>query len=154
MAAPATAPPPAAAAYYRALPPASELAVAPRPTITLGYQGRLLSGSIAIRPRVFAPVPSPSQSSGYYAPETMPQPRSGDDYRYDGGPNRPVPMPSPDPISPTDPVPMTIPALHRVSLDRTPKKVTYPAYGGDAQPKRPTPANTVVDPLFVKRTAN
>jgi hypothetical protein len=147
--APATAPPPAAA-YYRALPPATDFAAAPRPSIVVGFQGRLFGGSIALRPGIRAAAPAYDYSP---APtERMPQPRSDDSYRYDGGPNRPVPMPTPDLIPPTDPVPMTVPALHRVGLDRTPKKVAYPAYGDrPATTPRPT---VVVDPLLVKRTAN
>ena len=56
-------------------------------------------------------------------------------------------MPVPDLTPPTDPIPMTVPALHRVGLERSPKKVAYPAYG-----ERPVTRPAVVDPLLVKQT--
>jgi hypothetical protein len=134
-------------AYYQAPPAATEYSAAPsRPAISVGYQGRLFSGSIVIRPGARAAAPAVDYSP---APvERAPQPRANDSYRYDGGPSRPVPMPAPDLVPPTDPVPTTVPALHRVGLDRLQKKVTYPAYG-----ERPATRPTVVDPLLVKRTA-
>ena len=79
----------------------------------------------------------------------MPLPRSDETYRYDGGPTQPVPMPVPDPISPTDPVPTTVPALHRVVMERSRRNVNYPAYGEKPVKKSPTK-----DPIFVKQTIN
>jgi hypothetical protein len=142
-----TGPPPAAgpaAYYYSPAPPSVSVAVS-RPTITVGYQGRFFSGAVAIRPgaRFAAPARQADEPAEY-----GPMPRSNDSFRYDGGPARTVPMPSPDPVSPADPVPTTVPALHKVMLERSRPKVNYPAYG-----EKPAKKPAVIDPLLVKRNA-
>ena len=81
--------------------------------------------------------------------EAAPPPRRSGNYRYDGGPSQAVPMPSPDPINATDPVPTTVPALHRVMWERSRTKVTYPAYGEPPAAKAATSP-----PLLVKRADN
>jgi hypothetical protein len=148
----ATVPPPTAPMtyYYPSAPAAPEVvAVAPaqypssRPSIIVGYQGRLLSGAITIRPGArLAGLARPTADPT----EIMPPPRSDDTFRYDGGPNRTVPMPVPDPVAPTDPVPTTVPALHRVMMQQSRPVVNYPAYG-----EKPAKKTVVVDPLLVKR---
>jgi hypothetical protein len=147
-------PPPApgpAAYYYQPNRFAPEtIAVAPtpsmvitRPSIVVGYQGRLFSGSIALRPLAarLGAIAAPT----YDRTEVAPRPRTDDTYRYDGGPSRTVPMPTPDPVSPTDPVPTTVPALFRVQMERSRSKVSYPAYG-----EKPASKPKIVDPLLVK----
>jgi hypothetical protein len=141
--APEIAPPPAPATYYRPLPPAREpvaVAAAPRPTIVVGYQGRFFNGAIAIPLGSRAAALSLPPAA---MPERSPPPRPTDSFRYDGGPTSPVPMPGPDVMPPTDPVPTTVPALHRVMMERSRPKVKFPAYG-----ERPA----TVDPLLVKWT--
>jgi len=110
----------------------------------VGYQGRYFGGSIAIRPaaRLARPTERAPQPSDYAPP---PQPDGG--YRYDGGPARPVPMPVPDPVDPSDPVPATVPALQRVRFERSRPNVTYPGFG-----ERPA-VKTAADPILVKRSA-
>jgi hypothetical protein len=150
---PVTAPPPPrprAAAFqnqpYRRL---ESLAMAPRmpalirPSIVVGYQGRYFSGSVVLRPGARAGM---SASPGLDRSEVAPTPRPDDTYRYDGGPSLPVPMPVPDPISPIDPVPTTVPALHRVMMRRSAPTVSFPAYGD-----KPASKTAVVEPLMVKR---
>jgi hypothetical protein len=151
---PTMAPPPAAgpASYYYPPPRIPEtFAVAPRlnptgrPVVVVGYQGRIFNGTVAIRPA--ARFAAPTQPY-YGGSEMMPPPQPNDRYRYDGGPNRPVPMPVPDPVSPTDPVPTTVPALHRVMIQQQARpKVNYPAYG-----EKPANKQKIVDPLMVKLT--
>jgi hypothetical protein len=150
-----TPPPPTAPMtyYYPSAPATREtVAVAPmpypssRPSIVVGYQGRLFSGTIAIRPGArLAGLARPAAEDT----EVMPTPSSNDTFRYDGGPSRTVPMPVPDPVSPTDPVPTTVPALHRVMMERSRPQVNYPAYG-----EKPAKRPVVVDPLLVKRMGN
>jgi hypothetical protein len=147
--APMTAPPPAAgpATYY--YPPVQSpepitTAPTPRPAIVVGYQGRFFGGSIVIRPaaRLARPTERAPQPSDF-APPPQPDGR----YRYDGGPARPVPMPLPDPVDPTDPVPATVPALQRVRFERSRQNVKYPGFG-----ERPA-AKTAAEPILVKRSA-
>jgi hypothetical protein len=142
--------------YYPSAPVAPDaVAIAPaqypnsRPSIVVAYQGRLFSGAIAFRPSarlagLARPAPATEDPT-----EVMPLPRSNDTYRYDGGPNRTVPMPVPDPVSPTDPVPTTVPALHRVQWERSRPHVNYPAYG-----EKPAKKPVIIDPLLVKRSVN
>jgi hypothetical protein len=145
---PTIAPPPAPATYYEsALPPAEYSTVTPpaRPTIVVGFQGRLFGGSIAFRPGArAAAVPVPQRP----LPETTPTPRPTDSFRYDGGPASPVPMPAPDVAPPTDPIPTTVPALHRVMFERSRQTAVYPAYG-ERQRRSATR-----DPLLVKWPAS
>lgn len=152
---PATAAPPVAPmTYYQPQTPIAPevVGVAPhaypnaRPTIVVGYQGRFFGGSIAIRPG--------ARLTGLARPaeppiELTPTPQPSDTFRYDGGPSRPVPMPVPDPVSPTDPVPTTVPALHRVLFERSRPVLTYPGYG-----EKPAKRPVVVDPVMVKKTTN
>lgn len=147
QAVPTAPPPPAPSAYYQPLPFAAEaIAVAPppRPTIVVGYQGRFFSGSIALRPGSRSVV---TTSPSLPLPDRMPAPRPTDSFRYDGGPANPVPMPVPDPTSPTDPVPATVPALHAVMAKGSRSKMGYSAYG-----ERPATRQAVEpNPLLVQR---
>jgi hypothetical protein len=147
--APMTAPPPAAGPatyYYPPVQSPEPIATAPnpRPAIVVGYQGRFFSGSIAIRPaaRLARPAERAPQPSDY-APPPQPDGR----YRYDGGPARPVPLPVPDPVDPTDPVPATVPALQRVRFERARPNVKYPGFG-----ERPA-VKPAAEPILVKRSA-
>jgi hypothetical protein len=81
--------------------------------------------------------------------ESAPPPRSGGSYRYDGGPSQTVPMPTPDPINATEPVPGTVPALHQVMWERSRQKAAYPAYG-----ERPSKRPPMTPPLLVKRATD
>jgi hypothetical protein len=112
-----------------------------RPQITVGYQGRYFSGSIAFQPG--ARVLQLRKPIGERM-ELAPPPRPDGTFRYDGGPSRTVPLPSPDRAAPTEPAPAIAPALNRVA-GRVRPKVTYPAYGERL---------TEVDPFLVKRTGN
>ena len=58
-------------------------------------------------------------------------------------------MPEPDPVAPTDPVPTTVPALHRVMMEQSRPKAAYPAYGD-----RPASKKVIGEPLMVKRLEN
>jgi hypothetical protein len=155
---PTVAPPPApgpAAYYYGPTVPQiasaiSTLGPTGRPAIVVSYQGRYFNGAVALRPGTRIAAPSQPSYYDYNQREMMPPPRPNDTFRYDGGPVRPVPMPLPDPVSPTDPVPNTVPALHRVMIQQSkPKAVNYPAYG-----ERPTNRATIPEPLMVKRTGS
>jgi hypothetical protein len=142
--APPIAPAPAAgpATYYA--PAVSDAVVlGPRRQISVGYQGRFFSGTVDIPlgarlARFARPAEEPI--------EMAPPPRSGGNYRYDGGPSQSVPMPTPDPINATDPVPATVPALHQVMWERSRQKAYYPAYG-----ERPAKRPSATPPLLVKR---
>jgi hypothetical protein len=79
--------------------------------------------------------------------ELLPTPRAGSTFRYDGGPNSPVPMPDgsrPMPVTP--PVPkVDFPAINRVKAPAATPKITYPAYGEELpRPKLATPSPIVV----------
>jgi hypothetical protein len=141
-----TAPPPAAgpATYYAPQAPEAVVVAPTRPQITVGYQGRFFGGSLAIPlgarlARMARPIDEPPV-------EVAPLPRSGGSYRYDGGPSQTVPMPTPDPNNPTDPVPTTVPALQKVMWERSRQRTSYPAYG-EKPAKRPMAS----PPLLVKR---
>jgi hypothetical protein len=60
----------------------------------------------------------------------VPPPRQGNgSYRYDGGPDNPVPMPKADPEPMRVPQPHASPAERAVSVPAKPSKFAYPAYG-------------------------
>lgn len=129
-----------------------------RPSIVLGYQGRLLNGSLALRPGIRTEYIDDEDDDDYdYRPrrrprnDRMPAPRSNGTFRYDGGPAAPVPMPRPDLRQPTEPLPATVPDLNRISLQQN-RQVSpkYPAYGE----KQVAPRMVIIDPLMVKRIAN
>jgi len=127
---------PLPAAEPPAAPEPITVAPAGRPTIVVGYQGRFFSGSITLRPG--------ARSERQF--EVSPPPRPTDSFRYDGGPAQPVPMPTPDPVAPTDPVPNTVPALYRVMAERSRPNVVYPGFG-ERLKVRPA----VVNPVLVRQ---
>lgn len=64
-------------------------------------------------------------------------PRDGT-YQYDGGPDKPVPMPKVEPDSTRNVPKATVPEGRPVSLPSKPSKYTYPAYGETFE--KPAPA--------------
>lgn len=130
----------------------------PRPSIVLGYQGRLLNGSLTLRPGIRTEYIDDEDDDDYdYRPrrkartDRVPAHRSNGTFRYDGGPAAPIPMPRPDLRQPTEPLPATVPDLNRISLQQN-RQVSpkYPAYGE----KQVAPRMVIIDPLMVKRIAN
>jgi hypothetical protein len=73
----------------------------------------------------------------------LPTPIPRGTYRYDGGPQNPIPMPKADP-APAGKPPLAVPPDGKVvSLKPKPTKFTYPAYGETPQWRTPLDAPAI-----------